>query len=102
MEAVPGYSPSFWVRVCHALPRLDFNLQTQDNVFSPDSWEYQQVRPLPSPRSLLEMWMKSRLSNLEHVTKTQTASVNEKYHLFNQQSHIYLAGWVTAYTTETS
>ncbi|XP_023685896.1 protein tweety homolog 1 isoform X1 [Paramormyrops kingsleyae] len=43
MEAVPGYSPSFWVRVCHALPRLDFNLQTQDNVFSPDSWEYQQT-----------------------------------------------------------
>ncbi|XP_035240771.1 protein tweety homolog 1 isoform X3 [Anguilla rostrata] len=43
MATVPGYSPSLWVRVCHALPRLDLTLQTRDNVFTPDSWEYQQT-----------------------------------------------------------
>ncbi|KPP74643.1 Protein tweety-like, partial [Scleropages formosus] len=43
MATVPGYSPSLWVRLCHALPRLDLTLQSRDNVFTPDSWEYQQT-----------------------------------------------------------
>ena len=43
METVPSYSPSIWVRVCHALPRLDLTMQMRDNSFVPDSWEYQQV-----------------------------------------------------------
>nr|XP_061813682.1 protein tweety homolog 1 isoform X1 [Nerophis lumbriciformis] len=43
MTTVPGYSPSLWVRVCHALPRLDLAMQMRDNVFAPDSWEYQQT-----------------------------------------------------------
>ncbi|XP_052434338.1 protein tweety homolog 1 isoform X2 [Carassius gibelio] len=40
---VPNYSPSIWVRLCHAIPRLDLTLQTRDSVFTPDSWEYQQT-----------------------------------------------------------
>ncbi|XP_035386362.1 protein tweety homolog 1 isoform X2 [Electrophorus electricus] len=43
MATVPSYSPSMWVRLCHALPRLDLTMQTRDNVFAPDSWEYQQT-----------------------------------------------------------
>uniref|UniRef100_A0A8D3CQ74 Uncharacterized protein n=1 Tax=Scophthalmus maximus TaxID=52904 RepID=A0A8D3CQ74_SCOMX len=43
MTTVPSYAPSLWVRVCHALPRLDLAMQMRDNIFIPDSWEYQQV-----------------------------------------------------------
>ncbi|XP_060937527.1 protein tweety homolog 1 [Limanda limanda] len=43
MTTVPSYSPSLWVRVCHALPRLDLSMQMRDNLFIPDSWEYQQT-----------------------------------------------------------
>ncbi|XP_076826976.1 protein tweety homolog 1 isoform X2 [Brachyhypopomus gauderio] len=43
MATVPGYSPSIWVRLCHALPRFDLTMQMRDNVFTPDSWEYQQT-----------------------------------------------------------
>ncbi|MFT7815904.1 protein tweety homolog 1 isoform X1 [Arapaima gigas] len=43
MATAPGYSPSLWVRLCHALPRLDLTLQSRDNAFAPDSWEYQQT-----------------------------------------------------------
>ncbi|XP_072316123.1 protein tweety homolog 1 isoform X1 [Eucyclogobius newberryi] len=43
MTTVPSYSPSLWVRVCHALPRLDFTMTMRDNFFVPDSWEYQQT-----------------------------------------------------------
>lgn len=44
MITVPSYSPSIWVRMCHALPRLDLSMQMRDNIFAPDSWEYQQVK----------------------------------------------------------
>ena len=44
MALVPSYSPSLWVRVCHALPRLDLTMVMRDNSFIPDSWEYQQVK----------------------------------------------------------
>ncbi|TRY59481.1 hypothetical protein DNTS_017874 [Danionella cerebrum] len=40
---VPNYTPSIWVRLCHAIPRLDLTLQIRDNVFTPGSWEYQQT-----------------------------------------------------------
>ncbi|XP_047454045.1 protein tweety homolog 1 isoform X2 [Mugil cephalus] len=43
MTTVPSYTPSLWVRVCHALPRLDLTMQMRDNTFVPDSWEYQQT-----------------------------------------------------------
>ncbi|XP_056458936.1 protein tweety homolog 1 [Gadus chalcogrammus] len=43
MALVPSYSPSLWVRVCHALPRLDLTMVMRDNSFIPDSWEYQQT-----------------------------------------------------------
>ncbi|CAJ1062405.1 protein tweety homolog 1 isoform X1 [Xyrichtys novacula] len=43
MTTVPSYTPSLWVRVCHALPRLDLSMQMKDNIFVPDSWEYQQT-----------------------------------------------------------
>ncbi|XP_022529739.2 protein tweety homolog 1 isoform X2 [Astyanax mexicanus] len=43
METVPSYSPSIWVRMCHALPRFDLTMQMRDNSFTPDSWEYQQT-----------------------------------------------------------
>ncbi|XP_030640844.1 protein tweety homolog 1 [Chanos chanos] len=43
MATVPSYTPSLWVRLCHALPRLDLTMQTRDNIFTPDSWEYQQT-----------------------------------------------------------
>uniref|UniRef100_A0A3Q2YFN2 Protein tweety homolog n=1 Tax=Hippocampus comes TaxID=109280 RepID=A0A3Q2YFN2_HIPCM len=43
MTTVPSYTPSLWVRMCHALPRLDLTMQMRDNLFAPDSWEYQQV-----------------------------------------------------------
>lgn len=43
MTTVPSYTPSLWVRMCHALPRLDFSMQMRENIFVPDSWEYQQV-----------------------------------------------------------
>uniref|UniRef100_A0A7N8X4G7 Protein tweety homolog n=1 Tax=Mastacembelus armatus TaxID=205130 RepID=A0A7N8X4G7_9TELE len=43
MTTVPSYTPSLWVRVCHALPRLDLTMQMRDNIFVPDSWEYQQT-----------------------------------------------------------
>lgn len=43
MTTVPSYTPSLWVRMCHALPRLDLTMQMKDNIFVPDSWEYQQV-----------------------------------------------------------
>ncbi|AWO96492.1 putative protein tweety -like 1-like [Scophthalmus maximus] len=43
MTTVPSYAPSLWVRVCHALPRLDLAMQMRDNIFIPDSWEYQQT-----------------------------------------------------------
>ncbi|KAI4873562.1 hypothetical protein NFI96_026260 [Prochilodus magdalenae] len=43
MATVPSYSPSIWVRMCHALPRFDLTMQMRDNVFTPDSWEYQQL-----------------------------------------------------------
>ncbi|KAL7886482.1 hypothetical protein AOLI_G00042030 [Acnodon oligacanthus] len=43
MATVPSYSPSIWVRMCHALPRFDLTMQMRDNVFTPDSWEYQQT-----------------------------------------------------------
>ncbi|XP_028836963.1 protein tweety homolog 1 isoform X2 [Denticeps clupeoides] len=43
MATVPNYTPSVWVRLCHALPRLDLTMQTRDSVFTPDSWEYQQT-----------------------------------------------------------
>lgn len=43
MATVPSYTPSLWVRLCHALPRLDLTMQMKDNTFVPDSWEYQQV-----------------------------------------------------------
>lgn len=43
IATVPNYTPSVWVRLCHAIPRLDLTLQTRDSVFTPDSWEYQQV-----------------------------------------------------------
>lgn len=47
MATVPSYAPSLWVRLCHALPRLDLTMQMKDNAFVPDSWEYQQVTPKP-------------------------------------------------------
>ncbi|TWW79115.1 Protein tweety -like protein 1 [Takifugu flavidus] len=43
MATVPSYTPSLWVRLCHALPRLDLTMQMKDNTFVPDSWEYQQT-----------------------------------------------------------
>ncbi|XP_076135662.1 protein tweety homolog 1 [Alosa pseudoharengus] len=43
MATVPSYTPSIWVRLCHALPRLDLTMQMRDNAFTPDSWEYQQT-----------------------------------------------------------
>ncbi|XP_016420754.1 protein tweety homolog 1-like [Sinocyclocheilus rhinocerous] len=43
IATVPNYTPSIWVRLCHAIPRLDLTLQTRDSVFTPDSWEYQQT-----------------------------------------------------------
>ncbi|KAM7383358.1 hypothetical protein PAMP_003019 [Pampus punctatissimus] len=43
MTTVPSYSPSLWVRMCHALPRLDLTMQMRENIFVPDSWEYQQT-----------------------------------------------------------
>ncbi|CAM4699138.1 unnamed protein product [Leuciscus chuanchicus] len=43
IATVPNYTPSVWVRLCHAIPRLDLTLQTRDSVFTPDSWEYQQT-----------------------------------------------------------
>ncbi|KAF3839662.1 hypothetical protein F7725_018379 [Dissostichus mawsoni] len=43
MATVPSYTPSLWVRMCHALPRLDLTMQMKDNIFVPDSWEYQQT-----------------------------------------------------------
>ncbi|KAK3571954.1 hypothetical protein QTP86_020501 [Hemibagrus guttatus] len=43
IETVPSYSPSIWVQMCHALPRFDLSMQMRDNVFTPDSWEYQQT-----------------------------------------------------------
>ncbi|KAI2655389.1 hypothetical protein H4Q32_017780 [Labeo rohita] len=43
IATVPNYTPSLWVRLCHAIPRLDMTLQTRDSVFTPDSWEYQQT-----------------------------------------------------------
>ncbi|XP_030015173.1 protein tweety homolog 1 isoform X3 [Sphaeramia orbicularis] len=43
MTTVPSYTPSLWVRMCHALPRLDLTMQMRDNIFVPDSWEYQQT-----------------------------------------------------------
>ncbi|XP_031708804.1 protein tweety homolog 1 isoform X2 [Anarrhichthys ocellatus] len=43
LTTVPSYAPSLWVRVCHALPRLDLTMQMKDNTFVPDSWEYQQT-----------------------------------------------------------
>ncbi|XP_040022089.1 protein tweety homolog 1 isoform X1 [Gasterosteus aculeatus] len=43
MTTVPSYTPSLWVRLCHALPRLDLTMEMKDNVFVPDSWEYQQT-----------------------------------------------------------
>ncbi|KAM6967711.1 protein tweety homolog 1 isoform 3-T4 [Aplochiton taeniatus] len=43
MATVPSYTPSLWVRLCHALPRLDLTMQMRDNIFVPDSWEYQQT-----------------------------------------------------------
>lgn len=51
MATVPSYTPSLWVRLCHALPRLDLTMQMKDNTFAPDSWEYQQVTPLTLERS---------------------------------------------------
>uniref|UniRef100_A0A4W4FQ87 Uncharacterized protein n=1 Tax=Electrophorus electricus TaxID=8005 RepID=A0A4W4FQ87_ELEEL len=53
MATVPSYSPSMWVRLCHALPRLDLTMQTRDNVFAPDSWEYQQHSCTPKTIFLL-------------------------------------------------
>uniref|UniRef100_A0A671PTR4 Uncharacterized protein n=1 Tax=Sinocyclocheilus anshuiensis TaxID=1608454 RepID=A0A671PTR4_9TELE len=57
IATVPNYTPSLWVRLCHAIPRLDLTLQTRNSMFTPDSWEYQQVTlslilaqfSLPSP-----------------------------------------------------
>ncbi|XP_058245702.1 protein tweety homolog 1 isoform X2 [Hemibagrus wyckioides] len=43
IETIPSYSPSIWVQMCHALPRFDLTMQMRDNVFTPDSWEYQQT-----------------------------------------------------------
>ncbi|XP_019897061.1 protein tweety homolog 1 isoform X5 [Esox lucius] len=43
MATVPSYTPSLWVRVCHALPRMDLTMTMRDNLFIPDSWEYQQT-----------------------------------------------------------
>ncbi|XP_016347164.1 protein tweety homolog 1-B-like [Sinocyclocheilus anshuiensis] len=43
IATVPNYTPSIWVRLCHAIPRLDLTLQTRDSVFTPNSWEYQQT-----------------------------------------------------------
>lgn len=51
MTTVPSYTPSLWVRVCHALPRLDLTMQMRDNIFVPDSWEYQQVTDTCHSRS---------------------------------------------------
>ncbi|XP_053537001.1 protein tweety homolog 1 isoform X1 [Ictalurus punctatus] len=43
IETVPSYRPSIWVQMCHALPRFDLTMQMRNNVFTPDSWEYQQT-----------------------------------------------------------
>uniref|UniRef100_A0A673GEK3 Uncharacterized protein n=1 Tax=Sinocyclocheilus rhinocerous TaxID=307959 RepID=A0A673GEK3_9TELE len=43
IATVPNYTPSLWVRLCHAIPRLDLTLQTRNSMFTPDRWEYQQV-----------------------------------------------------------
>lgn len=56
MATVPSYTPSLWVRLCHALPRLDLTMQMKDNTFAPDSWEYQQVTPHP-PTLELSTWL---------------------------------------------
>lgn len=53
MTTVPSYTPSLWVRVCHALPRLDLTMQMKDNIFVPDSWEYQQVTDTWLPHHML-------------------------------------------------
>ncbi|XP_021328648.1 protein tweety homolog 1 isoform X3 [Danio rerio] len=43
IATVPNYTPSVWVRLCHAIPRLSLTMQMRDSVFTPDSWEYQQT-----------------------------------------------------------
>uniref|UniRef100_A0A3Q0R735 Protein tweety homolog n=1 Tax=Amphilophus citrinellus TaxID=61819 RepID=A0A3Q0R735_AMPCI len=55
MTTVPSYTPSLWVRMCHALPRLDFSMQMRDNVFVPDSWEYQQTLLILSSLSAIAL-----------------------------------------------
>uniref|UniRef100_A0A3B3UA80 Protein tweety homolog n=1 Tax=Poecilia latipinna TaxID=48699 RepID=A0A3B3UA80_9TELE len=55
MITVPSYSPSIWVRMCHALPRLDLSMQMRDNIFAPDSWEYQQTLLILSSLSAIAL-----------------------------------------------
>ncbi|XP_077577781.1 protein tweety homolog 1 isoform X2 [Stigmatopora nigra] len=55
MTTVPSYSPSLWVRMCHALPRLDLSMQMRDNLFAPDSWEYQQTLLVLSSASAIAL-----------------------------------------------
>uniref|UniRef100_A0A3B5MR82 Protein tweety homolog n=1 Tax=Xiphophorus couchianus TaxID=32473 RepID=A0A3B5MR82_9TELE len=55
MITVPSYSPSIWVRMCHALPRLDLSMQMRDNIFAPDSWEYQQTLLILSSLSTIAL-----------------------------------------------
>uniref|UniRef100_H3C5V9 Protein tweety homolog n=1 Tax=Tetraodon nigroviridis TaxID=99883 RepID=H3C5V9_TETNG len=55
MATVPSYTPSLWVRLCHALPRLDLTMQMKDNTFAPDSWEYQQTLLVLSSASAIAL-----------------------------------------------
>ncbi|KAJ3597698.1 hypothetical protein NHX12_001215 [Muraenolepis orangiensis] len=61
---VPSYSPSLWVRVCHALPRLDLSMVMRDNSFVPDSWEYQQVKGTQLPVTHARLTTTHSSSNL--------------------------------------
>ncbi|GAA6093140.1 protein tweety homolog 1 isoform X1 [Tachysurus ichikawai] len=55
IETIPSYSPSIWVQMCHALPRFDLTMQMRDNIFTPDSWEYQQTLLVLSSASAIAL-----------------------------------------------
>ncbi|XP_060776502.1 protein tweety homolog 1 isoform X2 [Neoarius graeffei] len=55
LETVPSYSPSIWVQMCHAIPRFDLTMQMQDNIFTPESWEYQQTLLILSSLSAIAL-----------------------------------------------
>ena len=69
MAAVPSYAPSVWVKVCHALPRLDLTMQMRDNFFVPDSWEYQQVKLHTQPITARHQQVTSRPNHKSRVLR---------------------------------